>query len=329
MAKKRLILIVFMLTAASVMAQDPFCGGVGSEGCDAVACDAPNIKAWATGCTVVLGPQVVNDSTSPLVDFGTANDAIGAASTSVYNVVSLGDGGMATLTFDVVITNGEGPDFAVYENSFNDYFLELAFVEVSSDGVHFVRFPATSLTQTETQINGMGSIDPTQINNLAGKYRVGYGTPFDLEELRDSATIDINHVTHVRIIDVVGSIDPRYGSLDANGHLINDPFPTDSYSGGFDLDAVAVLHHNREGIQAAGATRLTLYPNPTRTSVSVTFNAKPSDQHLTIFDIDGRQVEQHLVAAGTTHLQLNTAHYRSGVYIVKLEGDTLKLIVQP
>ncbi|MBR1765741.1 MAG: choice-of-anchor J domain-containing protein [Bacteroidales bacterium] len=221
----------------------PFCGPVGTEGCDAIRGDSTAFVAWATACTLVRGPENLSAPNSPLVTYGSESDAVGPVSvTSNMQVVSLGDGGHATLTFALPIRNGEGPDFAVFENSFNDLFLELAFVEVSSDGERFVRFPATSLTQTHTQISGIGSVDATFINNLAGKYRNGYGTPFDLEELRDSTGINIDSITHVRVVDVVGSIDPRYGSYDAFGHLVNDPFPTSSYSTGFDLAGVGVIH---------------------------------------------------------------------------------------
>jgi len=77
-----------------------------------------------------------------------------------------------------------GFDFAVFENSFNDSFLELAFVEVSSDGINFVRFPATSNTQTDVQITGFGTIDPTYINNL----------------VRTTTIICISNMLHIRMI---------------------------------------------------------------------------------------------------------------------------------
>ena len=32
-----------------------------------------------------------------------------------------------------------------------------------------------SLTPTETQMGSFGEVDPTMINNLAGKYQIGYG----------------------------------------------------------------------------------------------------------------------------------------------------------
>ena len=40
-----------------------------------------------------------------------------------------------------------------------------------------------------------------------------------------------NNVTEVRITDVVGSIDPWYGTRDSLGNLINDPFKTPFASG--------------------------------------------------------------------------------------------------
>ena len=43
--------------------------------------------------------------------------------------------------------NGNSWDFCVFENAFNDSFLELGFVEVSSNGNDFYRFPSTSFTQ--------------------------------------------------------------------------------------------------------------------------------------------------------------------------------------
>ena len=221
----------------------PFCGAVGTEGCNAIKADSSAIVAWATGINVVRGPQSIANPDGPVASTGVDSNALGMATlNNSLQVVSLGDGGSATLTFAHPIRNGEGPDFAVYENGFGDSFLELAFVEVSSDGERFVRFPATSLTQTETQTNGTGATDPTFINNLAGKFRIGYGTPFDLAELADSTGIDIDSIVYVRVVDVIGSINPQYGTYDAFGHIINDPWPTDNVSGGFDLSGVAVLY---------------------------------------------------------------------------------------
>ena len=130
----------------------------------------------------------------------------------------------------------------MFENSINDSFLELGFVEVSSDGTNFFRFAAVSLTPTDTQVGTFGSVDPTNLYNLAGKYRRGFGTPFDLAELSGTPGLDLQRVSHVRVVDVIGSIDPLYATYDSQGHKVNDPWPTDFETGGFDLDAVCVLH---------------------------------------------------------------------------------------
>jgi len=82
-----------------------------------------------------------------------------------------------------------------------------------------------------------------------------------LGELVDSVGLDVNAVTHVRLVDVIGSIDPAYGSIDNQGNLINDPYPTEFPSGGFDLDAVAVLHEAPVGMNELSSS-VTIYPNP-------------------------------------------------------------------
>src|SRR5437762_3542169 len=141
--------------------------------------------------------------------------ALGPAEGNAFNIVSLGDGGQITLTFDAPIANGPGFDFAVFENAFNDTFLELAYVEVSSDGTNFSRFGNTSLTPSPVPFVG-ANVDATNLNNLAGKYRQGFGTPFDLSEL------GLSQITQVRIVDIPGD-----GSrLDSSNHPIYDPYPT-------------------------------------------------------------------------------------------------------
>jgi hypothetical protein len=155
------------------------------------------------------------------------------------DVVSLGDGGSITLAFNGMIVDRPGPDFAVFENGFwssGRIFAELAFVEVSIDGVNFVRFPSVSLTQVQTQVPAFGTLDPTEIYNLAGKHVAFEGTPFDLRE------VGLRSARYVRIIDVVGLIDPAYRRLDSLGVPINDPWATPFASCGFDLDAVGVIH---------------------------------------------------------------------------------------
>jgi hypothetical protein len=94
------------------------------------------------------GLQDISDPELGDVTYGTPSDALGPADAQLdsYPVLSLGDGGWIDILFGFAITDRPGPDFAVFENGIIDTFLELAFVEVSQDGVRYARFPAVSLT---------------------------------------------------------------------------------------------------------------------------------------------------------------------------------------
>ncbi len=224
----------------------PFAPAAGLPGSDAIAAADARFTLWATSAEITRGPFDIASENPIEVSYGTFADAIGPADTTPdepYNAVSLGDGGNAVLTFAAPFTDLPGPDFVVFENSFNASFLELAHVEVSSDGIHYFRFPSTSLTVASENIGNGGAVDPTNVRNLAGKYTAGSGTPFDLAEMRHfSPELDVQRITHVRVIDVVGTNVPSQGSFDAAGTIIIDPYPTAYFSGGFDLDAVGAFY---------------------------------------------------------------------------------------
>ena len=301
-----------------------FCGAVGTEGCTAIKADSSAFVAWATGVTVTRGPRNISNPSLGVAATGTENNAIGQATlNNVYDVVSLGDGGSALVTFANPIRNGEGPDFAVFENGFSDNSLELAFVEVSSDGQRFVRFPATCLTQNETQLGNAGQTDPTNLNNLAGKYRIGYGTPFDLEELRDSTGIDIDSIVYVRVVDVVGCINPEYATRDQYGNIINDPWPTPFESSGYDLTGVGVIHERTSslGIADADVVVENVYPNPTtgRVTVSISRRAEAS-----LYDISGRSVAVYALVEGCNVIDLSS--FKDGVYMLRVDGVVTKIV---
>jgi hypothetical protein len=254
----------FLLVLFSNLLGAQYGPGPGVAGTSAIPAESTLFIAWASGCEVSRGLKDISQPDSGYASAGNSAAALGPAKLNA--TVSLGDVGQATLTFDRPIRNGAGPDFAVFENGFaaNDkYFLELAFVEVSSDGRNFFRFPANSLTDTSQQVAPFGLMDPTKINNLAGKYPFGFGTPFDLEELRGTPGLDLEKITHVRVIDVVGCMDPKYATRDALGNKINDPWPTLFPSGGFDLDAVGVINQQMAtGLNDLSVSDLKMYPNP-------------------------------------------------------------------
>ena len=300
----------------------PFCGGVGTDGCNAIAANDNQFVAWATGVVLTRGPQMITNPTGPLASHGTETEAIGPATmNNSMEAVSLGDGGSALLTFERPIRNGEGPDFVVFENDNIGTFLELAFVEVSSDGEHFVRFPATSLTPTDEQVGSFGSVDPTFINNLAGKFRIGYGVPFDLEELADSANIDLDSIVYVRVIDVIGTIDPQYASYDAFGHIVNDPWPTNFASSGFDLSGVGVIHQKPVGIENHEMSRVYAYPNP---CTSTLYIINENSERIELYNMNGQLLE--VVNDGDTHVTLNMQSYPAGLYMLKVGNGVQKIL---
>jgi len=300
------LLISLSLQIFTGFGQGAFAPSAGQVGTTAIHKDSSLIQGWGTGCSVVLGPLDIADPTLGLANFGVEDDANGVANGTI---ISLGDNGQATVTFDGVIYNGPGFDFAVFENSFSDDFLELAFIEVSSDGVSFFRFPATCNLQDTLQIGPFGTSDATYLNNLAGKYRTQYGTPFDLDELSGIPGLNVNEVTHVRIIDCVGSIQPEFASYDQYGNVINDPYPTPFPSGGFDLDAVGVMHYQPLTSISEIDQGLTIYPNPTNRFVSV---ASSDLLCVEIFDLQGRLV------ITSTQNRIDCIDLPSGQYFVKI-----------
>ncbi|MFW6336027.1 MAG: PEP-CTERM sorting domain-containing protein [Phycisphaeraceae bacterium] len=151
--------------------------------------------------------------------------------------------GFLTVTFPTGIRNGEDADFAVFENAQglfggeNDLFVELAYVEVSTDGESFARFPSIYLNEEDSfsGTRAFAEYDVTNIFNLAGKHRSGFGTPFDLDDLLDdplvtSGEIDLDNIQFVKLVDIPGSGD----FVDSEGNPIYDAWPTVG-TGGFDF----------------------------------------------------------------------------------------------
>ena len=305
--KNILYLIVLFSTYNS---QAQFHGAVGTIGTSAIYKDSSAFVSWANTCVVTRGYQDIALTTSGYANVGL--DSNGTKKASVNPVVSLGDGGIAILTFTSPITNGAGYDFAVFENSFNDVFLELAFVEVSSDGINYFRFPATSNTQTLTQIGPFDNAgDATKLNNLAGKYRGNYGTPFDLQELQSVVGLNINSITHVKIIDVVGNINAPYATYDKNSNPINDPYPTAFGSGGFDLDAVGVINQLAVGLSDLEllSASILVYPNPTKDFVNI-LTDKFQIKTLVLTDINGKIIKEK------TDSKMDLSDLENGMYFL-------------
>jgi hypothetical protein len=243
-------------------------GFVGSDGLGVVSPNNtinPIFTGWATGFTNYRpSPGVLEQWQTPEKTLGEVTGAFdGIASLGELTAEQIAAGvspGEITLTFASPIRNGTGADFAVFENGFGfasdgSFFGELAYVEVSTDGINFARFPSTSLTPEP--VDPFGRLDATNIYNLAGKHvnngivvsdeefiQSSWGTPFDLETLVDLSTviagqIDLNKINFVRLVDIPGN----GAFLDTAGRPIYDPWQTPiPGSGGFDLEAVGVIN---------------------------------------------------------------------------------------
>lgn len=203
------------------------------------------ILEWAdTVIDYSPAPGVSTTYQNPETGYGSLGDL--TAAQIAAGVLS----GSITVGFETGIGNGEGKDFAVFENGFaygtNGVFMELAYVEVSTDGINFARFDSIS-TNTDP-VAGSGAFsgwDSTNVYNLAGKNQSGWGTTFDLEELVDhdlvlAGLLDLDNIQYVRLVDIPGTGD----YLDSEGNPILDAHLT-SGSGGFDFrlsEGVAVMN---------------------------------------------------------------------------------------
>lgn len=308
-----LILILFSFT--QLMAQYPPAAGLPCS--TAMHKDSSAFKNWADSCLIQRGYINIADTSfsyggSNYASYGNASDALGMADNTV---VSLGDGGKATFYLSSPIYNGPSWDFAVFENAMNDNFLELAFVEVSSNGIDFHRFPSHSLTQDSVQVAGFGSLEPTKINGFAGKYRALYGTPFDLSQLDSISSLDIMHIVAIRIVDVVGSIDTLQ-SYDSYGNIVNDPWPTPFNSSGFDLDALGIIHDYATNIASQEEeVFLQVFPNPCVDKIS--FSSNTTWTKLRIYNLQACLIQENSIREQKT---IDVSNLSKGVYFLEFSN---------
>jgi hypothetical protein len=287
------VLLLSLIVFTGVVFAGPYTevgihGYIDPNSCQPAAVDDPNnivnpiFRDWAK--------KVHSYSPAPGVAWLWKNPslALGPPTGDKLDGVSLGDVNDLTSSFppgqiiiefsepNNIISNKGGYDFAVFENGFvalvtysltgsvaGEMFAELAYVEVSTDGVNFARFPSVSLTPTH--VGPMGTVEVSNIYNLAGKHSNGVenctGTPFDLSDLYDdpmvlAGQVNLDSIKYIRIVDIPGSgcyfdqassagyTDPNTGpeySIYDNDHPIYDAWMTTG-SGGFDLEAIGVLN---------------------------------------------------------------------------------------
>lgn len=310
---KRIILLLVSLSFLRVHAQ--FAPQAGLPGSTAIHKDSSIIKAWAPGCVYVNGWLDISDINLGAVSGSNALDASGYPDGAV---VSLGDMGSVTYFFENPLVDSQGYDFAIFENGFRDplnssmAFLEFAYVEASSDGMSWTKFPITCNLDTLNQTPMAGVYtDASKVHNLAGKYIANYGTPFDLFDLAFSSSLQLDKVHFIRITDVVGSIIENFCSRDQFNHKINDPYPTPINTGGFDLDALGIIHQKYPvSVSDLESDKdVILYPNPANDILHI--QTSKEIKNVILIDYLGKKIPVtlennrlplHALASGCYHL---------------------------
>ena len=313
MPKPTFLLIPVVFAAIQATAQS-YAPAAGLSGSTALHKNDVSFVAWAKNVNITRGFKKIAEPSLGLVTTGVAENAIGFPTGAV---VSLGDGGEAIVTFNKPIINGPGFDFAVFENG-NIGYLELGVVKVSSDGINFFGFPNHSQTPTNAQIGTFGTPSAPYLNNLAGKYEGSYGTPFDLNDIPENPLLNKQKITHVKVIDVVGSIDPAYATYDSHGNAINDSYPTPFDAGGFDLQAVGVIHQLVLDTDDFEQKLFSFYPNPAHETV---FFQVLSEAEIKVHDLSGRLIK--MFGKGV-YESINVFDIPNGVYIIEITSEQKK-----
>ncbi len=240
----RSTLLVYLVFSVTIT-KGQFSPDGGQSGSIAIHQDSVEWLGFATDIELELGWLDVADTSLGRIDFVVRDGGIGEPDLEVQ---PLGDGGTATATFSSPFSDQPGYDFVVFENGFatsdTTGFFELAFVEVSSNGIDFFRFPSTSLSSAEDFAGPFAELDSRLLDGLAGRFSAPYGVPFDLMDLPTDQLLNKNAITHIRMVDVIGTSDSAFAKTDSEGMAIIDPYPTAYNTGGFDLDAVGILGDN-------------------------------------------------------------------------------------
>jgi hypothetical protein len=135
-----------------------FSPAAGNPGSHAIENTHKKILGWAVDYMNYLPGENVDEQ------WQTSQESLGQAEGNSYNIVSLGKRGEITLVFAHPVKNSKGYDFAVFENSYSDTFLELAKVYVSTNGIDFAGFE--TISNTQNPVASFGNINPENINSI-------------------------------------------------------------------------------------------------------------------------------------------------------------------
>jgi hypothetical protein len=106
-----------------------------------------------------------------------------------------------------------------------------------------------------------------------------------------------------------------HASHDQAGKKINDPYPTNFPTGGFDLDAVAAMHMYATGIATNNVNKgIGFYPNPASENITVHTAQNSSEQQIRIVSVTGTEMMRVNTTGQET--EVSTTQLPAGFYQV-------------
>lgn len=223
-----------------------------------------------------------------------ASDKVAEATES--EILSLGFGGEIIVGIsDNLIVDGEGADFTIFENVFENpingrLFKEPAIVSVSKDGVNFTEFPYDF-----ESLEGCAGTHPTYGDADYCDSKVSGGDSFDLSE------IGMDSIRYIKIKDITDQI---------KGQKSHKYF--DFSLSGFDLDALVIHNFTAEKISSIEDKMTNNYN--INNNVLISQNMSNS---IEIYNINGILVNE-FSGLGTFHFR----ELQNGIYIIKISNST-------
>jgi len=200
------------------------------------------------------------------------------------------DGTMVIGFRDVIVVDGPGPDFTVFENVFTyadgKRFVEPARVDVSRDGIQWSSFPFDS-----TSLRGCAGVTPTVGDADPFNPRLSGGDQFDLE------SIGVDSIRWIRLVDVSRIV------LENRQHPLHDPSVT-----GFDLDAIVTWH----GVDAPILGRIDHVPFADNVVVRTT----SASANISVYSCDGSLVTSMSVRPGTHFVSVDSIPRGASLIVV-------------
>jgi hypothetical protein len=127
---------------------------------------------------------------------------------------------------------------------------------------------------------------------------------------------------------VVGSVNKQYAKRDSYNNMINDPWPTPFPNGGFDLDAIGVIHQNTSvGLKENNLDdNLYLYPNPINKGEKLLLSTSKDILFVSVYNFSGQKI------LSTKENFISTSELTEGIYFIEVNSVnnsiTKKLLIK-